>query len=244
MGQYTPIYSQWDYGKGRVGTFTCDLSGKWSADFFAPDEEEEKGVGAQLINNIIYALFPTENVRASDVEANYTGDNYTTNLSIFTDLEEGQSVKVTVTAPSGVEEILTGDLTTGFSRMIFAVKEVGLHTIFVQKLDAEGQELASTTIYKVLSYSKEYDAFADRITAEELMKFLAEQSDGYVILEPWQVFENAVEYLHIVIDPRTLFAILIIALFLVDIAVRKFKWKWPHEIIREKRQKAAMAADK
>ena len=238
MGQYTPVYTQWEYGKGRVGTFSCDLNGTWSGAFLASE------TGAQLINNIIYALFPSENVRASDVEATYTGDNYTTVLSIFTELEANQSIKVTVTAPSGAEEIYTGDLTTGFSRITFATKEVGLHTVFVQKLDSAGEELASVTLYKTLSYSKEYNGFPDVMTAEELMTLLALQTEGVVITDPLQVFENAVEYLHIIIDPRVLFAILIISCFLIDIAVRKFKWKWPHEIVREKRQKAAMSANK
>ena len=32
-------------------------------------------------------------------------------------------------------------------------------------------------------------------------------------------------------DPRYLFAIIAIVLFLADVAVRKFKFRWPHEII-------------
>ena len=53
-----------------------------------------------------------------------------------------------------------------------------------------------------------------------------------------QVFENAAKYIHNVIDPKIVFMILSIVLFLIDIAARKFKWKWPHEIIRDKRNKA------
>ena len=229
MGQYTPIYTQWDYGKGRVGTFACDINGTWSADFLASE------TGIAMLNNIIYALFPTENVRATDIEATYTGDNYTTNLSIFTDLGDGETIKVTVLAEDGTEEVYTADKTTGYSRMTLAIKSVGLNTILIQKLDSTGTEISSKTLYKVLSYSKEYDGFTDALAAEELMKSLALDTDGTVIEDPIQVFENAVEYLHIILDPRILFAILIIVCFLIDIAVRKFKWKWPHEIIREKK---------
>ena len=229
MGTYTPIYTQWDYGKGRVGTFACDLNGTWSADFLASD------TGKALLNNIIYALFPTESVRATDIDATYTGDNYTTNLSIFTELGEGESIKVTVLAQDGTEEVyLPG---ASYSRMTFPIKSVGLNTILIQKLDAAGEEISSKTLYKTLSYSAEYDAFVDVNAAEELMNSLASDTNGVVVDDPMQIFENAVEYLHIIIDPRILFAIIIIVCFLIDIAVRKFKWKWPHEIIREKRLK-------
>ena len=61
-----------------------------------------------------------------------------------------------------------------------------------------------------------------------------------MITDPLQVFENAVEYLHIVIDPRTAFAIALIVCFLLDVAVRKFKWKWPGEIIRDRKRRLAM----
>jgi hypothetical protein len=123
--------------------------------------------------------------------------------------------------------------------MSFAVKEIGLHTILVQKLDAQGNEVAFTTLYKTLSYSKEYNGFADTDAAFALAELLANETEGFVITDPLQVFENVVKYLHIIIDPRTLFAIMIIVCFLIDIAVRKFKWKWPHEIIRDKKRQAA-----
>jgi len=233
MGSFTPIYSQWNFGKGRVGTFACDLNGTWSADFVASD------VGAVLLNNIIYALFPTESVRATDVEVQLSGDNYTTNLSIYTDLADDQRIKVTVLAPSGAEQVINADKTSGYSRISFAVKETGMHEILVQKLDKEGNELSATKVYKSLSYSKEYNAFADTDAAKALIESLANDSGGFVLTDPLQVFDNAVEYLHIIIDPRILFAILIIVCFLIDIAARKFKWKWPHEIIRDKKRKAS-----
>ena len=230
MGRYTPIYSQWNLGNGRVGTFACDLNGTWSKEFLASE------VGMKLLNNIIYDLFPTENIRATGIEASVSGDNYTTNLSIYTDLTENESVKVTVTSPSGALQEFTANKETGYSRMSFAVKESGMHTIFVQKLGASGEEISSTTVYKTLSYSKEYDAFTDTDEALKLTESLTSASDGFLLTDPLQVFDNAVEYLHIVIDPRIPFAIIIIVCFLLDIVVRKFKWKWPHEIIRDRKR--------
>ncbi len=232
-GNYTPLYAQWNFGKGRVGTFACDLNGTWSADFISSE------IGQRIINNIIFALFPTESVRTKDVEAEISGDNYTTNLSVYTNLLDDEYIKVTVTSPMGEEQIIVANKESGFSRLSFAVKESGLHTILIQKMNASDQEVSSTTLYKTLSYSKEYDGFADTAAAEALLETLAERGNGYVLTDPLEVFENTVEYLHIVIDPRVVFAILIIVLLLLDIAARKFKWKWPHEIVRDKKLREA-----
>ena len=49
--RYGPLYAQWSYGKGKVGSFMCDLNGNWSSDFLNSEE------GAELLNNIIIALF-------------------------------------------------------------------------------------------------------------------------------------------------------------------------------------------
>ena len=50
MGEYTPIYTQWAYGYGRVGTFACDLNGTWSADFLSSE------TGVTILNNIVVHL--------------------------------------------------------------------------------------------------------------------------------------------------------------------------------------------
>ena len=59
---------------------------------------------------------------------------------------------------------------------------------------------------------------------------------GGVIKDSEEVFRNFVKYNHRKFDPRKLFMIMSLILFLLDIAVRKFKFKWIHEIIRDRKQ--------
>ena len=54
---------------------------------------------------------------------------------------------------------------------------------------------------------------------------------------PWEIFEGFITDIDKVYDPRFVMMIVAIVLFLLDIAVRKFKFKWPHEIIRAYREK-------
>ena len=241
-GQYTPLYAEWQFGKGKVGTFACDLNGAWSADFISSDE------GIKIVNNIVKSLYPKERVKPMEIDAEWSGDNYTTQLSIFTDLGEGEYIEATITSPLAEGEleprvqVFTASAKDGYSRMEFGVTTPGLHEILVQRKSADGTVLAEQVIYKPLSYSKEYDAFPDEQAAEELIVYLAEASGGEVITDPVYVFQNAAKYTHVVIDPRVAFMIIVIILFLLDIAVRKFKWKWPHEIIKDKKARAAMSS--
>jgi uncharacterized membrane protein len=240
-GTYTPIYTEWQFGKGTVGSFACDLNGTWSSEFINTEQ------GNIILKNIVKNIFPKENIKPQDIDAEWSGDNYTTQLNVFTTLGEGEYVEATVTSP-GIDgadptvQVLTAGAADGYSRMVFSITTPGMHEIVVCKKDKDGNILSETTVYKPLSYSKEYDVFVDMEEAKNLSEFLATASGGEVIVDPVQVFQNAVKFLHIVIDPKIAFMIAIIVLFLLDIAARKFKWKWPHEIIKDKKAKAMQSS--
>ena len=63
-----------------------------------------------------------------------------------------------------------------------------------------------------------------------------------VVTDPAEVFESFAQTIKKVLDPRVTFLILTIIFVLLDIAARKFKFKWPHEIIRERKLKKAEEA--
>ena len=47
MGEISPIYASHSVGEGRVGSFMCDLSGVWSAEFIGSE------AGQRIVNNMI-----------------------------------------------------------------------------------------------------------------------------------------------------------------------------------------------
>ena len=267
-GEYgVPIYAQWRYGKGMVGSFMCDLNGQFSSNFVSSED------GAQLIKNIVNNLMPMENIEPRDITLELTEDNYTNHLSVTTTLEKGQSIRAKLVDESTGEtfELSLNDLTVGDALLLrtspyyvtspllrstnyedkiyrekctFVVKKSGVYKIVVEKLDENGEVISSSTAetYKALAYSEEYDTFIDakELEIENKLANLAERGKGVVIEdvdEPYEVFEGFITSLHKVFDPRFLFMILSIVLFLTDVAVRKFKFKWPHEIIRDYKNK-------
>lgn len=261
-----PIYAQWSFGKGKVGSFMSDLYGVYSKELLNSDD------GKQLIRNIVRQLMTSSDIRSSDMSVELTEDNYMNKLSIITDLEEGERVEGTVSwtdSTNGVTEtvslntVLDKSVTEGenafndmmylvtplsesnnYSRCVFVVKHSGITTITLNKVDAAGEIISTYTLRKAFSYSAEYDLLnvateTERITAltqlasETGGSFTDNTNDTYTIFSTFEVV------IHNTFDPRTLFAILIIVLFLADVAVRKFKFKWPHEIIRNIKESKA-----
>ena len=238
-GRFTPIYAQWKYGKGTVGTFACDLKGTWSSSFI------DTPTASTLLNNIVESLFPIDSVRSHDIEVELDGKNYKHDMDIYTELEEGQYIEITITSPSHdgsgdiVQTIVRGK-DDRYSRVSFNITTSGIHEIKIRKMagtEGEATVVSERIVYREFSYSQEYNPFNDAEVAEALAKTLAADGRGVVITEPYEVFENAAKVRHIHIDPRIVFMIVAIVLFLLDIAARKFKWKWIHELVRESKEK-------
>ena len=238
-GTFTPIYAQWKYGKGSVGTFACDLNGTWSSEFI------DTPTGTTILNNIVESLFPVESVRSHEIEVELDGKNYKHDMDIYTDLLDGQYIEITITSPSHdgsgdlVQTIVRGK-DDRYSRVSFNITTSGIHEIRIRKMEGEGESatvISERIVYREFSYSQEYNPFNDPALAEALATKLADDGRGVVITEPIEVFENAAKVRHIHIDPRIAFMIAVLVLFLLDIAVRKFKWKWIHEIVRDNKEK-------
>jgi hypothetical protein len=260
VGDYeVPIYAQWKYGKGMVGSFMCDLQGVRSAAFM------QDASGVKFIKNVINNLMPTSNIRPNDIKISLKEDNYTNTLSIYlgNPLQEGETLKgeiynsadeliLSLTEVTEAESFSALSYYTTasmnslnkFSRADFVIKEGGVYKLVVTRHNAAGEEIGRLEAYKSFAYSEEYDSFAkgpeEDVSSEEFLGSLADAGNGKLIGDlgnPYEIFEGFVTDLDKHYDPRVLFLILAIVLFLLDVAVRKFKFKWPHEIIRTIRDK-------
>ena len=255
-----PLYAQWKYGNGMVGSFMCDVYGLYSADFM--DDQN----GATFLKNVIKNLTPVENIRDNDIKLNLYENNYSNSLSILTGLNEGEyltgtiryndselgtvEIPLNVTQEDMSKETLrktnvyvTGAMTdaNNYSRSKFVIKKPGTYTIEIKKYNANGDVIGSNTIYKTLAYSSEYEVYdSEEANYKDLLDTIARYGNGILVEDlddPHSIIDSFETVIYKEFDPRYLFSIIIIVLFLLDVAVRKFKFKWPHEIINSYREK-------
>lgn len=271
-GEYNvPIYAQWGFGAGRVGSFLADLKGtqdSWS-EVFLGDKD-----GIQFILNVVGNLMPTESIRPKDLTFEFVEDNYTNKLTIFDSFAKGEYLKGTIYSPGTTEgegdvvvmslndsvaadadlSTLAYYVTSNFTSEAdvynslscnFVFKMSGVYRIDIEKFNADGTSAGKkVSIYKTFSYSEEYDVYSEvgyMETLKQNMQNIASKGEGAYVIVSGEDFDtsvvlNAEDTIKKVYDPRLLFMILAIIFVLLDVAVRKFKFKWPHEIIREKRQ--------
>lgn len=239
MGKYVPIYAQWKFGEGAVGSFMCDLEGIWSEKFI------DSLFGRALIGNIVKSLFPLQELKTDEIDAKLSQDNYTVQVSVASTRKERETVELTI-IPRTKEaiEFYSGpipiDVADSYTRFMFEITCPGLYEIRIDKKAADGSVLATLTLNYAFSYSQEYNFFPDRDPiGERYMSKLAEDGRGVAVEYEIDIFDDFEKYIHVVVDPRIGLLIAAIVFFLLDIAVRKFKFKWPHELIREYKEKRA-----
>jgi hypothetical protein len=183
-------------------------------------------------------------VRYDDLEYAIKTDNYTNQINIH-GVPEGHSVKIYVTpVTKSLKETIGEKITVTPAednrRFTYVIKDAGLYQVSIKQLDESGNQVSEILTYQTFSYSEEYNGFTERKPlGKELLELLAKDGNGVVITDPADVFTSFAKTLSRVFDPRVILLILVIVLVLLDIAVRKFKFKWPHELIREHKQKKA-----
>ncbi len=260
-GEYNaPLYAQWSVGKGKVGSFLCDVAGVWSKDFLASDD------GKLFLRNVVGNLMPTEDIVSPGLQLSLREENYINQLTVACDEEftDGDTLTGEILSLSEEDaqpislDLLRGEArgdvyTTTFltvnennrkrAMCSFVIKTPGVYRITVRRTTASGDTVESV-IYKSFAYSSEYGEWTDSdgsVSGERLLADLAEEGNGKTIDTDaaWDVFEGLTPEFERTFDPRILFMVLSIVFFLIDIVVRKFKFKWPHELIREYKERKA-----
>lgn len=242
IGEYgQPIYAQWNYGNGKVGSFMCDLNGKWSEQFLSQE------TGRRLVANIAGGLFPQESVGIDDIELTVEQQNYSTGVNIYTLFDESDRIDVAVykvTSDGGREKMLAFNIENfnGNQKVWFSLTESGVYEIVVTKTDAQGKVLSENSVYQEFSYSEEYDPFLADGGGRDILSALAAAGEGRLLASAEGIYGDLITEFTRTFDPRIILASIVIISLLLDVAVRKFKFKWPHEIIRERRAKKSNQA--
>ena len=245
--KYVPLYAQWEFGNGRVGSIMIDLERVFSRELLGSE------VGAAILNNILSELMMEVTIQSRTLDVNIVEDNYRTQVNIYGyDFETEKDAKLValVQTPKSDSEIIKFDLSAisySGNRFTFENLEPGIYTIIIIKVrsafdihssniqsftDIPGDAIFETVkVYRAFSYSKEYDLMQepyesgrDLMAALSTKKLDSESESIYdkLVYNPEDVF-GTYNLVHHVIDLRTPLFIAAIVLYLIGIALRKFK---------------------
>lgn len=213
-----PIYAEWDYGLGKVASFTSDLSGDWSSAFLSEED------GIRFIENVISSLIPDENT-TTGLTVDVTQDGSQVTLEAQTaDSSGDSSVTAVVVPPEGDSYSVTlNAVSPGTYTGTMETSGEGVYTLLVQQSDASGSLIAYRQTAVAASYSAEYDAFLEG--GDTLLENISTLSGG-------ELMTSAADLFRVKLEPteteKSLYLPLVIMaalLLLTDLVLRNIKWK-------------------
>jgi len=213
-----PVYAEWNYGLGRVGSFTTDLNGTWSSELYATTD------GTTLIKNVVSSLLPSDNASSGlAITTSSTGTQSTVTVAT-SDTTGSKTIEATIISPDGttVTKALTV-LKPGTYTSTFETSKVGLYTIMVQQFNEDGSVYDYAQTALAVSYSPEYDRFLAPNTT--LLETICELGGGALMVSVSDllgvVFGTVKSNSSLFIP----FGILALLMLTADLVIRNTKWK-------------------
>ncbi len=247
-----PIYAWWNYGEGKVGSIMTGVNGKWSNHFY-DYTININGVdiypGQVFMKNVVTDLYGAKDT-IGGMKIDFDKDNFTQNIKVETDFLDVATnknfilhAKVYDMDGRPMNDAIVGDGELSFSgasyRGKLQIRKPGVYRIELTK-SIEGGMPQVVNVYTAFSYSKEYNAIYDGTAVVKKLNELCQATGGTLYYEMDDVSVNISDQLeeHEEISSFQIpLMIIALLLFLIDIAVRKFNFLWPHEIIRKLRNK-------
>ena len=208
-----PVYAYWEYGNGQVSALTTSICGEWVSNW-------QEGTGHQFLKNILSANTPEEKQDYPFV-LNVEYDGTYSNVEI-TPMIINPSAKVEVEMISPDGEITNEKLIFDSEKYFYSFETptLGKHEIKVKY--SYGDTYFEARNFVTLSYSPEYDSFTvfDSSSLYESVRNRGTVSEnGDITLE-----NDTTEVATYTVDFTVPFLIAAIALYIVDIIIRKIKW--------------------
>jgi len=232
-----PILAEWQYGLGRVLSWTSDLRGIWTEDWITWEE------GQDFWLNIVSRLLPGDDSTKGTVETRRLGDQGIITVELGEGLGEDFDSKAVIVDPEGGQREIDLKLTEpGKYEGNFDIDLPGVYLVRVEQRK-DGKVISSLDSGLSVTYSPEYDIRLK--SSEDFLRRLVEETGGRILEKPEEVFRDDLEPVWAQTELSPYLLPLALVLFALDIAIRRLRIEALLVNLRrnmEGRKKASMEA--
>ncbi len=208
-----PILCCWQYGLGKTVAWTSDVTGKWSANYSGWEKYRD------LWHNLIDHVTSSEVTEGAYAEVTQEGSVAKVRY-VTEDFSASTKVVATVVDDYGNSKDITLDpVTPGTYTMQFNMTDNGVYSISLKQHE-NGEITGSVTTAAIMQYSLEYRFTTISATLSDFVKM----AGGNMIKEPSEVFNEELDLVKKQSDISTGLLIAALLLFMIDIAVRRFRF--------------------
>lgn len=215
-----PVLALWQYGIGRVISWTSDVSGQWSGNLLSSSK------GGQLFKNIIDWSVPSYD-NGGKISITQDGGNAIVEFETK-NIDENKNIKGMYSSENGEEgELNLEQVEPGKYRGSVNLNDLGFYNFNVKE-EVNGEIIGSYNGAFALQYSPEYKFNFNK----EKLDALVEESGGSFIKLPEDVFtgESKKSYKHF--NLTILLLVSALFLFFFDVVYRRFNLNFKKFIMR------------
>ena len=209
-----PLYAYREHGNGRVASFTSSISGNWLSGW-------SQDVKEQFFYNVLVTNTPAEYVYYPfNISIDYQGDASIIEI-IPSSVNPRAKANIVLTLPNG--SVVERDMTFDLNRYFATVPTESAGKYHIEITYTYGNHSFTSNTYFTCNYSEEYDAFAayDIVNVHDFMRGAGRIAENGNI----DLSNNKNEVDTYELSFRVPLLIAATVLFVLDVIVRKFKWK-------------------
>ena len=215
-GEGHPLYAVRTHGAGTAAVFIGDLTGVWSAEWMKSDAA--RTVIADMAETIV-----SRTHRDSSLTADIAVRGKTTDIVVRTAEAADHTLTLTAAHAKTTASHTLKKTADGIYEARIDTPEPGIWSLMIAETDADGNLVDYLRTAAAVSYAGEYDAFDDG--GEALLTELCGYSGGGVSEDPAALARIHIRSIGSIIDPVVPIAVIALLLLLIDIAVRKLRWR-------------------
>lgn len=218
-----PLYAYWNFGKGKVSSFTSNLTSDWTSDF------RNSTSGQTFLKNSIYQSLPDRSISTlMDLTTSHNGST----MGLAVKVGESEKVgKIHVISKDPLGSESETDLVYDSKDMVYNGKtpltEKGKYevkaTFYELQEDGSYKESETDTFYFYYDFSKEYDVLPET-EGDTLLNELVKDGNGklYQGDDVYQYTVSESDISHVSYSSTMLlFFLFSVILYLIDIFIRK-----------------------
>lgn len=212
-----PLFASWQYGEGTVAFFASDLTGNWSAQW----------IQNSTAQNLIRAMVSTtvdEIHNESAFQVNVSLRGKTAEITVNTPTtNQGHTVSVTTVKGKNQTDYTLQQTSAETYEGTIKVADNGVYDLMIVEKDSSGNVIDYAQTALTVSYFSEYNAFSP--SGQSLLEELCEVTDGILTDSISEIVNSEFDTIQLIYNPLIPLGILIALLLLIDIAIRKIRWK-------------------
>lgn len=211
-----PVLASWQYGLGRSAAWTSDIKGNWTQKWLTSQE------GVAVIRNTIAWVMRKQASR----DIHITGERKGEKSNIIVQMPYDDTIKEmkgsVISSDNQQYEVNFSSVAPGVYEGTIDTKEEGAYVV---NLELERKEGEKEVLHSGLNlpYSQEYN-IKKAANGINLLHRLADTTQGRVLSSAKEVFADDTMEVYTDKDMGSIFMILALVLFLLDIALRRFSF--------------------